>query len=87
MAEIVYALCAVMSVACATCLFRGYRKTQTQLLLWSSLCFGIFALNNCLLFVDLVIFPDVEFNGLFWRNLLAASAGFSLLYGLIGEMT
>ena len=60
MAEIVYALCAAMSVLCAVLLFRAYRQTRTNLLLWSTLCFLGLAVNNVLLFVDIVVLPDVD---------------------------
>lgn len=87
MAELVYCLCALMSIACAFLLARGYKNTRSQLLLWSSLCFGFLALNNSILFIDLVIFPELEFNGMLWRNLMSAIAGSLLLFGLIWELT
>lgn len=86
MAETVYGLCALMSVVCAIMLFRGYRATRTQLLLWSSLCFGFVALNNIFLFFDLVVFPDLDLHGPFWRNFLGATAGSLMLFGLIWEV-
>lgn len=87
MAEIVYSLCGVGSVLCAWMLMRGYRKDRSQLLLWSSICFGFLALNNIVLVFDLVLLPEIEFSGSFWRNMMAAIAGSTLLYGLIGELT
>jgi hypothetical protein len=87
MAEGVYLLCAIASVLCAFMLFKGYLKGRSQLLLWSSLCFGFLAANNVMLFVDLVLIPDVEFGGIMWRNLLGATAGSLLLFGLIWELT
>jgi hypothetical protein len=83
MAETVYALCASTSILCAVLLFRGYRATRTRLLFWSSLCFAGLALNNVLLFVDLILVPNIDL--FFWRA-AAALAGMSiLLYGLIWE--
>ncbi len=87
MAEIVYALCAFMSIMCAGLLFRAYRRSPSHLLLWGSLCFGILAMNNVILFVDVIILPEVEFNGGLWRSLTGAVAGSLLLFGLIWEMT
>ncbi len=58
----VYTLCALTSVACALLLIRGYRKTGARLLLWSGLCFVGLALNNMLLFVDLVVVPAVDLS-------------------------
>lgn len=87
MAELVYFLCAMMSIGCAFLLFRGYLDARSQLLLWSSLCFGFLALNNIILFFDLVIFPNTDFDGPFWRNGMSSVAGSLLLFGLIWELT
>jgi len=86
MTEIVYILCAVMSLVCAFMLYRGYRHNRTKLLLWSSLCFGFFALNNVFLFVDMALLPNVDLHGPFWRSLLSAISGVLLLFGLIWEL-
>lgn len=87
MAEIVYLLCAAMSIGCAVMLFRGHLKSPSQLLFWSAACFGFLALNNVILVVDLIILPDVNFDGVWWRNLMGATAGSVLLFGLIWELT
>ena len=85
MTEAVYLLCALTSVACAGLLFRGYRATRTTLLFWSSLCFAGLALNNMLLFLDLVIFPSFDMR--LWRNTTALAALMVLLWGLVWEST
>lgn len=83
MAEVVYLLCTVTSFACAILLFRAYRINKTGLLLWSCLAFVAFALNNILLFIDLVLVPEVDLAILRTSVLLI---GFCLLlYGLIWE--
>jgi hypothetical protein len=83
MAEAVYALCAATSILCAVLLLRGYRATRTRLLFWASLCFAGLALNNVLLFVDLILLPNVD---LFWWRAASALASFSiLLFGLVWE--
>lgn len=87
MAEGVYLLCAFASVISATMLFRGYLKGRSQLLLWSSLCFGFLAANNVMLFVDVVLLPNIDFGGIIWRNMLGAVAGSLLLFGLVWELT
>ncbi len=87
MAEIVYILCALMSIACAVLLTKSYLKSYNRLLLWSAISFGFLALNNSILFVDLVLLPDMNFQGLFIRNFLGAIAGSVLVYGLIWELT
>jgi hypothetical protein len=83
MAEAVYLLCAITSVVCACLLVRAYRRRRVRLLLWSSLCFVGLALNNVLLFVDLVIVPSVDLT--LWRSSLALAAIALLVYGLIWE--
>jgi hypothetical protein len=90
MAEAVYILCAATSLACAVLLFRGYARSKARFLLWSGLCFAWLTANNVLLFVDKVVFPDVELQlgGLSASLLrsLTALAGLSLLlYGLIWD--
>ncbi|HKT72969.1 MAG TPA: DUF5985 family protein [Steroidobacteraceae bacterium] len=83
MAEAVYALCAVTSVLCMILLLRGYLETRTRLLFWASLCFAGFAVNNVLLFIDLVLLPNTD---LFWWRTVPALVGVSLfIYGLIWE--
>lgn len=62
MPELVYVLCALTSVLCAGLLLRSYRANRSRLLLWSTLCFIGLALNNILLFVDLVIVPDLDMS-------------------------
>jgi hypothetical protein len=83
MAEGVYLLCALVSILCAGMLLNGYRRSRTPLLFWSSLCFVGLAVNNVLLFVDLVIALDVDLSLL--RSSVALVAIMALLYGLIWE--
>ena len=85
MAEAVYLLCAITSVVCAAMLFRGYRENRTRLLFWSSLCFAGLAVNNVLLFVDLVLVPEIDLSVL--RNSIALASMMVLLYGIIWEST
>jgi hypothetical protein len=83
MAEVVYVLCALASVACAALLLRGYLASRTRLLFWSSLCFFGLAINNVLLFVDLVLIPDVDLALV--RASVAVAALMVLVLGLIWE--
>ena len=87
MAELVYVMCTILSIACAIMLLRGYRNTPSHLLLWSSACFGVMALNNVILLLDVLVLPDIEFGGLILRNLTGAIAGSLLLFGLVWEMS
>ena len=87
MEQIVYSLCAIASTGCAFMLMRGYRLSRSRLLLWSSICFGLLALNNITLVVDVVMFPEIDFSGIIWRNIMGAAAGCVMLFGLIWELT
>lgn len=83
MAEAVYLLCAVTSLACAALLLRSYGSSGMKLILWTSLCFVGLAINNVILFVDLAVFPGVDLS--LWRNLTALGSVAVLLYGLIAS--
>jgi len=83
MASVVYALCALTSGICAALLWRSYRASRARLLLWSSLAFVGLACNNLLLFVDLVLVPEVDL--LLYRSLTSAVSVMVLLLGLIWD--
>jgi hypothetical protein len=80
---LVYALCALTSVACALLLLRNYTRRRTKLLLWSSIAFAGLAINNILLFVDLVMVASVSLAVV--RTVVALAAIVVLLYGLVWE--
>lgn len=84
MAETVYILSAITSLACALMLFRGFLRSHTRLLLWSSLCFVGLTLNNILLVFDLMIVPEIDLS--IWRSLSALAGLALLLYGLIWDI-
>ena len=65
MPEFIYLLCAVTSLFCAWLLLRSYRRSGFALLFWSGLCFSALALNNMMLVLDKLVFPDVNFS--IWR--------------------
>lgn len=83
MAAVVYMLGAFISLCCGLLLLRSYGRVKKKLLLWSGLCFLGLAISNVLIFVDLVIFPDVNLYPL--RLGTAAISMLLLLYGLIWE--
>ena len=85
MTEAVYALCALTSIACAIMLLRGYLRTRARFLLWSSLCFAGFMINNFLLFIDHVLYPDVFIFPAAARSGPALVGLLLLLYGLIWD--
>ena len=82
-AKVVYLLCALASVFCAGLLTRSYRSTRVRLALWTSLCFIGLAINNLLLFIDLVLVPGIGFD--IWRSMIGLAAVSLLLFGLIWE--
>ena len=83
MAEALYALCALTSVACAALLFRGYARTGLRSLLWSALCFIFLTASNVLLFVDNVFVPEMDLRP---YRLVASLLGIGcLLYAFIWE--
>jgi hypothetical protein len=85
MAEAVYILCALTSLACAVMLLRGYWRGRARFLLWSSLCFVGLAINNAILFADKVLFPNTDLMSASARSLPALAALLCLLYGLIWD--
>lgn len=82
-AELVYVLSAATSLACAVLLLRGFLQSRVRLLLWSGLCFLGLAANNALIYVDLVIIPDVDLS--VWRISAALIGMMLLLYGLVWD--
>lgn len=86
MDKIIYTLCAVTCMACTVLLLRGYLRSRFRLLLWSGLCFGGLTLNNVLLVVDRLIFPD-SIDLSIWRLTVALLSVLLLLVGLIVEST
>jgi hypothetical protein len=83
MGPAVYILGALTSLCCALLLVRGYFRVRKKLLLWSGICFTGLAVSNLLIFVDLVLFPDVNLYRV--RLITAAVAMILLLYGLVWE--
>lgn len=83
LAEAIYLLCAATSLVAAWMLLRQYRRRRTPLLLWSCVGFAGLAVNNVLVYVDLVLFTGVDLTVL--RSAAGAAAMLALLYGLIWE--
>ena len=76
-----YALAVLSSLACAVMLFRGYARRRVRLLMWSAICFVGLTISNVALFVDLIIFPEIDLR---LARLLPALTGMvCLLYGFI----
>jgi hypothetical protein len=83
MAELVYVLCALASVACALLLIRSYLRTRLRLALLTCLCFTGLALNNLLLLVDLVVVREFDLSLV--RGAVAVVAMSLLVLGLVLE--
>ncbi len=83
MAAIVYSLCALTAAVCTYLLTQGYRRTRYRLLLWSAICFAGLTINNLILVLDKIAFPEIDL--IFWRTLASLAAMSVLLYGLIWD--
>ncbi|HEY9398150.1 MAG TPA: DUF5985 family protein [Burkholderiales bacterium] len=81
--EMVYALCALTALTCVVLLLRSYARTGVRLLLWAGICFVGLAVENVILFLDMVVIDDIDLA--LWRNGAALIGLLFLLYGLIWE--
>ncbi len=84
MEGIVYLLCAATAVSCSVLLFRGFRRSGTRLLLWCALFFLSLALENVILFIDLVIVPNTDLFAI--RTSIALIGVTFFLVGLIWDV-
>lgn len=83
MSSVIYGLCAGVALLCAILLFAAWRRQQHRLLLWSGFCFGGFTVNNVLLVLDKIVFPEIDLS--VWRTGVAVISIAVLLYGLIWD--
>jgi hypothetical protein len=83
MAELIYVLCALASIFCAALLIRNYFLTRLRLAFLACLCFVGLAVNNVLLFVDLVVATGVDLTLV--RGVVALVALLLLVLGMILE--
>jgi len=83
MRSLVYILNFLTFATCSSLLGRAYWRVRQRLLLWSMLCFAGLALSNLLVFVDLVMLPQVDLY--ITRLVTAAVAMLLLMIGLIWE--
>ena len=79
----VYLLCFITSVTCLALLVRSYRHARTRLLLWTAICFVFLAINSGLVFLDIVIFPQIDLRLV--RDLTSLVAVSTLIYGFIWD--
>lgn len=83
MQSIVNILGTLTVALCAVLLLRAYLNVRQRLLLWSGLCFAGLTLSNLLIFVDLMMVPDINLYSI--RLGVAAVSMLLLVYGLILE--
>ena len=83
MTGVVYFLCAGTCLLCTVMLLRGYARSRVRLLFWAGLCFAGLMLDNLILYIDVVIVPDVDLS--VWRKLPGLIATLLLVVGLIWE--
>jgi hypothetical protein len=81
MGNVIYSLCALTALLCATLLLQSYRRRPYRFLLWSGLCFVGLTANNTLLAIDKWFGPGVDLST--WRLVIGLLAMLVLLYGLI----
>ena len=79
----IYLLCLLTASACFVLLLRGYRRSGTRLLLWSSVCFGFLAIHAVIVMVELLFFPATDLQML--RHVVSRAAVGSLIFGLVWE--
>lgn len=80
---VLYTVAVLSSGTCAVLLFRGYLRRRLRLLMWSGICFVGLTINNVALFVDLVVFPDIDLR---LARLIPALIGMTLLlHGFIWD--
>ena len=82
-AKTIYLLCAAASLVVALMLLRQDLKSRTRLLLWSLVCFTGLAVNNVLVYIDLVVYTGVDLS--LYRSAAGAAAMAAMLYGLVWE--
>lgn len=83
MSGVVFILSAATSCLCAILLLRGYSQSRVRFLFWSGLCFAGLAIDNVLLYVDIVIVPLIDIAA--WRRVPALLALMLLVYGLVWD--
>ena len=83
MAAVIYSLCALTSIMRLVLLWRSWRASGARLLFWSALCFAALSVNNVLLVLDNLVFPNISLG--MARLVAALVAVLLLLFGLVWE--
>jgi hypothetical protein len=64
-------------------LLRAYGQQHVRLLLWSGLCFAGLMIENLMLYVDVIVVPDIDLS--LWRKIPGLIAVSILLLGMIWD--
>jgi FtsH-binding integral membrane protein len=80
---VIYTLCALTAALCAVLLLRAYKRTRTQMLFWSGLCFVGLTVSNILLVFDRILLPTTDLSTA--RLSAGLIALLLLIYGLVME--
>ena len=83
MAAIIYSLCALTALMCASMLLSTYARSRYRLLLWGGLCFVGLTINNVMVIMDKLIVPNIDLST--WRLVASLAAVLVFLYGLIWD--
>lgn len=77
----VYLLCFLTSATCAWLLMRSYLLVRGQMLFWSALCFGLLAVNNLLVILDMLVVHSIDLG--IYRLIASMAAVSVLVFGFI----
>ncbi|MET4291890.1 hypothetical protein ACVW1A_008265 [Bradyrhizobium sp. LB1.3] len=83
MAAVIYTLCAITSGFCTWLLVRAYIGNRSRLLLWSAVCFAGLTLENVALWIDKIVFPQIDLSAV--RLSIGLFAMAVLLIGMVWE--
>jgi hypothetical protein len=83
MAALIYSLCAAVAALCTFLLLRAWTASRYRLLLWTGVCFAALTATNVLLFLDKIVFPEVDLT--LPRMLVTLTGMAVLLYGLVWD--
>lgn len=83
MAASVYLLCSVSCLVCVVLLWRTYRSSSSRFVFWSLLCFAGLTVSNALLFVDLVLVPQIDL--LVYRQLVTFMSVAAMMWGFMWD--
>jgi len=82
-ANIIFMLCVLSSSLCAMLMLYAYERFRKRILLWILLCMIFLAINNILLYLDVVL-PEIDLSVA--RNTTAFLGLSILVFGLIWDI-